>query len=180
MREADYSKPIPVVSTKAKHAADLRAEALKIIDQARQVDMEVTQAEEIEFMQRCGGRIVQIVCNGCFGMGCSCCDNLGYVYRARFMGRGRHSQMMVERVEEIRDVLLAGTWRSNDGRVMDPADFTDGHLVNTVKLIRRERFQFGRPRIYDLLLSEVKKRELDVSEHYTTTTDQVQHDIDEL
>lgn len=180
MREADFAKPIPVVSTRVRHAADLRAEALKIIDQARQVDAEVNEAEEQEFLARCGDRVIRVVCDGCFGIGCTCCNDTGFNYRARFMGRGRHNPMFVERVDEIRDILLADTWRSNDGRLMNPSDFHDGHLVNTVKLIRRERFQFGRPRIYDLLLAEVKKRELNVSEHYTSTTDQVQHDIDEL
>ena len=141
MREADFAKPIPVVSTRVRHAADLRAEALKIIDQARQVDAEVNEAEEQEFLARCGDRVIRVVCDGCFGIGCTCCNDTGFNYRARFMGRGRHNPMFVERVDEIRDILLADTWRSNDGRLMNPSDFHDGHLVNTVKLIRRERFQ---------------------------------------
>lgn len=180
MRPADFSKPISIAHTRVKNAADLRAEALRIVEQACQIDAEVNELEEAEFMERVDGRIVRIVCDCCYGRGCDSCAESGFFYRAAFMGRGRHNSTMVENCVEIRDSLLADTWRTNDGRLLSPGDFEDGHLVNTVKLIRRDRFHFGRPRIYDLLLAELKMRELDIHATYSSNADIVQHDIDAL
>lgn len=180
MRPSDLSKPIPIAQTKRLQAADLRAEVYRMMKQADQIDREVIEAEEREFEQRCNGAVVRIVCDMCFGTGCDACAESGFNYRVRFQSKGRHSKTLIHNTDEIRDALLSETWRSNDGREMAPKDFDNGHLVNTVKFIRRERFQFGRPRIYDLLLAEMKARELDPNEHYSSIEETVQHDIDEL
>jgi hypothetical protein len=62
-------------------------------------------------------------------------------------------------------------WKSSDGRILDVRDMTDRHLINAVRYIKRKsiekargdgvRWDYFTPPIFDLMLSELKRRGLE-------------------
>lgn len=181
MKPTDMS----LVDAKTMEARDLRRAALELARQAETIEKEAQADTDKEFIARANG-VVTVVCYDCAGTSvwdgeeCCACEGKGYSYAVQWTGPQQYDRRFVEDPEMFKSVLLAETWKTADGVELRPCDFEDGHLVNTVKYIRKRGFALGRPRIYDLLLLELKERELDITASYNTVEDQVQHDIDEL